>query len=130
MDKITNDHVIAWLRQQLRVRDLSLAKLADLGTLPTRLLHRVFDPANRDVPSLTIRQTLALAAALGCNPAELIKDAHLLSDEGYAHLNYCATHSEAPLSDLWQNAKDLPEDDRDVLLEYVLHQRQRRWQAG
>lgn len=130
MDKITNDHVIAWLRQQLHVRRLSLSNLADRGALPGRLLHRVFDPTNPDVPILTVRQTLALADALGCDPADLIKDVNLLSEQGYAQLDYCETHSEAPLGDLWQNTQDLSEEDRTILLEYVLHQRQRRWQAG
>jgi hypothetical protein len=130
MDKITNDHVIAWLRQQLHVKDLSLSNLANRGTLPRRLLRRVFDPTNPDVPSLTVRQTLALADALGSDPADLIKDVNLLSEQGYAHLDYCEAHSEAPLGDLWQNAQDLSEEERTILLEYVLHQRQRRWQAG
>ncbi|MBN1247789.1 MAG: helix-turn-helix domain-containing protein [Anaerolineae bacterium] len=129
MDDATHLDVIAWLRQQMTARGLSLADLADRATVPINLLRRVFEGDDRSPARLTVRQTFSLADALETDPAELINELKMVSEQGKAYIPYCAATSEAPLGEFWETAKHLPVDDRTVLLEYVLHQRRHRWNA-
>lgn len=130
MDETNPPNAISWLQQRMRTLGLSVADLAARATLPLRVLRNVFDGGLAETPGLTVRQTFTLAEALEADPVQMITDLDMLSEQGRTYLPYCQACSEAPLGELWQSAKGLSDQDRIVLLEYVLHQRRRRWEAS
>ena len=129
MNHTTHLSVIAWLQDQLAAQGLSIADLAARATLPQRLLREALEAPNAGRDCLTVRQTFTLADALGTDPADLITELSMLSERGETYLPYCLDASEAPLGELWSMARGLPEEDRTVLLECVLHRRRRQWKT-